>query len=705
MKRFCIIFFFVSLANSVFGQYNLYRENGLAGVKNEKGEVLVPAQYEALGWSNNTFSVIDRVMGYRTKGKWGLINTDNRILTKPEFSGIVPGEGLLLVAYKKLNYSAQSVAGCILTSGKEMIPFEYDGLKISSLRAIAFKKISNQIRYGLIDYTNKKLIPMEYKSIYSIGSLRFAVENFQNKTALFAETGKQITDFTIDSISTFNKNYAVIYQNLQQGLIDREGQIKVEAKYRLIKINDDGSVQAHLSDEWLVLNNSNQQLHQIYADSIEGVEKNTFKVRTAGYVQLADSRFQTITNQHFSSIDKFENGKAIFSQGKKSGIIRKNGSIMIEPTYHKIITNENYYLASQQKNGKEQWVVLDSSGTKKHSKMYDWIGNYNGKFFPAKNKKFWGGLDFNGKEVIACVHDSILQNLGDYVVVKFHNQYGIIDINENWIVTPQINKIQLVSIDRYLEITDQNIFLKSLDGNVIYFTQNKIDAMPGYLQEHLSSGGVWEIDLNGRILSRQLQQPEHIEKIFPESEGLKAIKKDGKFGFIDSRGRLRIANRYEDVLPFNQQLAAIKIRERWGFINHEDKIAIQPVYEKVTSFQNGLSIVKLKNLYGAINKDGKIILPIRYEKLIILPNNRVLLTQEGLQGLADERGKLLINCKYNSIQDLNNGYLIVEKDKKYSLLTLQGISTIPMIYDFLCYDQFNDRYTALKRSGWITLTL
>ena len=83
--------------------------------------------------------------------------------------------------------------------------------------------------YGLIDLNNKILIPQQYKNIYSIGSLRYAVENFENKVALFTENGAQITPFTIDSISSFKKNFAVIHQGLHQGLIDREGNIKMEA--------------------------------------------------------------------------------------------------------------------------------------------------------------------------------------------------------------------------------------------------------------------------------------------------------------------------------------------------------------------------------------------------------------------------------------------------------------------------------------------
>ena len=146
--------------------------------------------------------------------------------------------------------------------------------------------------------------------------------------------------------------------------------------------------------------------------------------------------------------------------------------------------------------------------------------------------------------------------------------------------------------ERFLEFAPTQTYLKSTDGNVIYFTQNKIEVRSGTMFEYLPSGTIWEIDLNGVIVNRQVQPEGSIEKIFPETEGLRGIQKNGQYGFVDSRGRLRIANRYDGIKPFQQNLAAIKILGKWGFINHEDKIAIQPTYEEVSSFENGFSLVK-----------------------------------------------------------------------------------------------------------------
>jgi hypothetical protein len=682
--------------------YSVFKENGKVGLKNQQGQIIIPASYESLGWSDNSFSVVDQVTGYELNGLWGIVSINNKLVIKAQYLSLTIGEGSLLIAQKKLK-TLQVATGCIKTDGKEVLPFQYDGMKITSLRAIVFIKATNQFKFGLIDLENKKIIPTEYKNIRSIGSLRFAVENFQHKTALFTDGGKQITDFSIDSLSSFKKNYAVIYQNLNQGLIDRDGQIKVQPQYRAIEIQDDGTVRARKLNEWIFLDAENKLLQKIECDSIEGVEKNVFKLKVAGEIQLVDAQFKPIYKNSFSTLGKFEKGKAVFSKAAKYGIIRKSGVVVIDPVYDTLINNGNSLLVNIKQNGRDNWSLIDTLGRKKHTKLYDIITPYNGEFYAVKKNNFWGALNEEGKEIIACVHDSLKQTFDSSVVVKFHNQYGIITVKEDWLVTPQANKLKLVSQDHYLEFTEGNTFLKSVYGELIYFTSNTLTLQSDYLLERLPTGETWKISFSGTILNRQPDLVEPIQKILPESEGLRAIKKDGKYGFIDSRGRLRIANRYENAQSFSEQLAAIQILGKWGFINHEDKIAIQPVYESTASFVNGLAIVKQKGFYGVINKSGKLILPVRYQSVTILHNHRLLVKQDDVLGLADASGKLILAPKYNELEDLNNGYVIIQRNQKYSLLTLDGLSKIPMIYDYLTYDAFNNRYIALKKSEWINL--
>jgi len=690
---------FFSAANN----FNVFEENGKVGLKNGQGQVVIPAQYDALGWSDGRFSVIDNVTGFRHNNRWGVISTNNHKVTKAEYEEVIPGEGSLLIVRKKSNLSLRIVAGCINTSGKEIIPFQYDGIKLMSLRAIVFTRIGNQYKYGLIDLENKTLIPQQYRGIRSIGSLRFAVENFENKMAIFTDLGKQITGFTIDSLSSFRKNYAVIYQNRQQGVIDREGQIKVEPTYRSIVINEDGTIKAKEVDEWIFLDGQNKFIQKTRADNITPIDVNVLKTETAGQVDLRDTQLHLISKTSISFIGPFHDNKAVFTSQKKKGLITKAGKILIQPIYDTLILDRNAVLGNTHRSGKNNWLLLDSLGNQKSSRAYEGLKAFNGKYFAVKNRGYWGALDAHGIEVIPCTYDSLLQTKDGLVVVKFKGQYGIINVTEEWIATPRSSTLTLIGQERYLEQTGKTTFLKSLSGNVIYFSDNKLEIFADHFLEHLPSGTIWKIDMDGRIVDRQVHPEEPIENIFEESEDLRGIQKNGKFGFIDSQGRLRIANRYDGIQKFSEGLAAIKIRGRWGFIGHDDKISIQPAYEQVSDFENGFSLVKQNGYYGLINKSGKQVLPARYEEVKILSTQNILIKQNGQTGLADRTGKVIITPRYHQLTDCGNGYAIVERDGKYGVVTMQGISTVPMMYDYIQYDTFHANFMALKKSSWVDI--
>ncbi|HEY3406116.1 MAG TPA: WG repeat-containing protein [Ohtaekwangia sp.] len=700
----CFLVFLLITFFSAANNFNVFEENGLVGLKDGQGRVLIPAQYEALGWSNGQFSVVSNVTGYKFKGHWGLINVNNHKVTKTEFEELLPGEGPLLIARKKSNLSLRIVTGCINTSGKEIIPFQYDGITLLTLRAIVFTKIGNQYRYGLIDLENKTLIPQQYRSVYSIGSLRFAVENFEKKIALFSDNGKQISEFTIDSISSFKKNFAVIYQNARQGVIDREGQVQVESKYRAVNISDEGVISVREDDTWQFLDGQNKLIQKASADRIEPVGKNLLKVTTATQVRLTDQQLKPISPSWFSSIHEFKNNEAIFIQNDKLGIVSTSGAIIIPAEFDSLYTMRNLRVAMQYHSGKKVWMLLDSLGHHLTSKPYESLEPLNGKYFTVRQRGFAGALNLRGQEVVACSYDSILQTRDDLIVVKFRGQYGIINVNEEWKVTPRNQKLVLIGADRFLETSGTKTFLKSIDGNIIYFTDNHLEIFADYFWEHLPSGTIWKIDRDGRIIDRQVHPDEPIQGIYEESEGLRAILKNGQYGFIDSQGRLRIANRYEGVQKFSEGLAAAKIRGKWGFINHQDQIAIQPAYDEVSLFQNGFAYVRQRGLFGIIDKNGKQVLPARYEAVKLLPTGNLLITLNQQEGLADASGKILIQPRYHRLQDVGNNFAIVERDGKYGVVTHQSISTIPLLYDFISYDPYHAQFLALTQSLWTTIS-
>jgi hypothetical protein len=696
-----LLIFVLTSLQAVAEPYSIFEERGKVGLKNEAGLIIIPAKYEALGWSNGSFSIAGQAIGYKLKGSWGVLSLSNQRITPPDYSSLTHAGGQLLVASKR-SASFKISTGCISTEGKVIIPFTYTGVTVHSLRAVAFIREGNFFKHGLIDLENKILIPFQYRNIYPIGSLRYAVENFDGKTALYSDGGKQITGFTIDSISHFKNNVAIIYEAGRQGLITREGELKSEAKYREIRV-EQSSILARLPDEWRVLDAQNKQSEIIGADSVVSLGEGRYKVEDAQSVRLVDQEFKSINAEVFQSIQSFQHGLSIIKSQHQYGVIKKTGQIILRPVFQKLVLADDYILTLDKNGDRTSWSLRDTLGNRQNVKTYDLIGPRQHAVFPVIKNGYWGAIDQRGNEIVACVYDSILEANETQLAVKFRGQYGIISLKEEWLAYPQKHKVKLLNQDRYFMIRDNALFLCTFNRTILYFTINPISVQKDHLLESVSNGGTWTIDFDGRIINRQLPPAEPTDHVFPSTEGLRGIKKNGKYGFIDDLGRLRIANRYEDIKPFSEGLAAIKIRNKWGFINRDDNIMIHPNFEEVLPFEKGYSIIKQKGLFGLLTREGKVVLPARYDSVAMQANGRFLIIVNGLQGLADQHGNVLLHPKYNSILDLNNEYVIVEQDGKFGLVTLRGISTIPQMYDYLKYDTEKNRYLALKKSQWLPL--
>ncbi|HYC84554.1 MAG TPA: WG repeat-containing protein, partial [Chryseosolibacter sp.] len=349
---------------------NLFEENGKIGLKNRRGEILIPPQYDALGWSDGSFSVIDNVTGYALKGRWGLINLTNQKVTKAEFHDLSPGHASIILARKKIPNTVSVLTGCINTAGKIVIPFHYDGIKLTDLRAIVWKKDKGRFNSGIVDFDNRVIIPLSYRHIYSLGTLRFAVTSFDNKTAIFSENGEQLTAFSIDSISSFRNNYAVIYQDRLQGLINREGKTLLEPVYRDVNIDDERTVRTRLPDEWLFLDGENTLVRNIHADVVEPVDRERYRVGVSGNYQLVGRDFKAITATVFNDIGMFRNGRAIVEVNGKKGLIRRDGILLIPPKYSDLIEDGALYRAMEVTTSGERSLLLDSTGSVLTQKGY-----------------------------------------------------------------------------------------------------------------------------------------------------------------------------------------------------------------------------------------------------------------------------------------------------------------------------------------------
>jgi WG containing repeat len=695
MKVTTTFFFILILFSSHAEVYQLFEENGKKGIKNDQGQIIIPPTFEALGWSDGSFSVIGNTTGYRLNRQWGIINLKKEFLTKAEFESLVYASGDNIIAQKKISPIAVK-AGALNLQGHVNIPFVYDGIQISGLRAVVFNLVNGKFWFGLTNLQNHVLLPLSHKSILPLGTLRFAVQNQQSKMALYSEEGKPVTDFTIDSISTFYKGYAIIYENLLQGLMNREGQIKLKPIYQTIKIDTEGNVFARLPSEWVWLTSKNEIVKKFLADDLRSFNNGHQLVTRGGKVGIVNSDFKTVIPIEYENL-KVASEYFIASKNKKVGVIDASNQVVVPFLYDSIEPVGGDYKVYSKSIG---WQLVNKSGKVKTQKYYQAIDHSNELGFAIQHRNYWGVLSHTGEETIHCVFDSILGIKANLIAIKFRGQYGVIDSKENWKVAPQPHPIQLVNETHYLLKQPGNSFLKTYEGHIVYFTPYRTEFKTDHWVEILPDGSKKKISYEGTLLSQPTQpiNGANIQLVRNESEGMRGVQKDGKFGFVDAKGNLRVANRYDSIGEFHEGLAAIKLIGKWGFVNVSDQIVVNPNYQWVSSFKNGFCIATQNGKYGIIDKSGKAVLSFRYDAMRLLPNQQVEIIVGNRKGRAAPNGKIEIEPRFDSLVEMEDGHLIAQQQNLFGVITQQGLSIIPMQYNKLLFDNATKLYVGLKNS-------
>ena len=105
------------------------------------------------------------------------------------------------------------------------------------------------------------------------------------------------------------------------------------------------------------------------------------------------------------------------------------------------------------------------------------------------------------------------------------------------------------------------------------------------------SSGNWgyQNENNVTVISCQFDEAGTFDPIF----GLARVKKDGKYGFIEKNGVVKIPLIYEDAFDFVEQLANVRMGDKWGYINPRGETVIPFRFDATGNFENGVATVEL----------------------------------------------------------------------------------------------------------------
>lgn len=386
-----------------------------------------------------------------------------------------------------------------------------------------------------------------------------------------------------------------------------------------------------------------------------------------------------------------QNGLALVKKNSLYGFIDKKGKEVIPIAYqnaNQVILDSVVTLKKQDK-----WAFFDSFGKQKTDFIYDEIAatsfNYkdtfwkNGLILVRKNKQI-GYLDKNLKEVIPFGKYETGErfNKNRIAIVSKNHKYGIIDE-----FGKERLKLEYDTIEHPEEsYHESEIFVAKKSNNSVLLNEhgNKIyDKIKSFSFDYC----------------RLNNKPEKIYHI----QGL-----NGKYGAIDSRGKLIIPVIYDEFEDFGSNYNAIvRYNGKFGLIDSNNKITYPIENEAIYADRRELDyyLINKKGKFGIIDKNLKPILNFDFQDLspcFYDTKNRFIAKQNYKYGVIDRAGKIIIPFEYSKMSNWveygpGENYHFVTKKNKEGLITKEGKTIIPTIYDSLFY---NDKNTIiLSKNG------
>jgi hypothetical protein len=695
----------------------IFEAYGKKGIKNNLGEILLPARYEALSWVENPNKVLTTVIPYQKNGHWGLLSESFEELTEAKYSSLIPFNETSLIASIKGKYSQTIFYGIIDLKGGLELPFNYRKLIPAGERLIAASKTKQSINYGLIDEKGRAITGFSYYQIKYLGDDYFLMTDSAAISSLIsASIPTAIILNQIDSASLFGNDLSIVYKYGKAGVLHSSGKLVLPIAYKKIVRNDGKIIKVLSFNKWEVLDENGKTNLSFYADSIHFINNRQLILSLNGQSFLKDV--------HTTS-DEMEALGGYFLQPWGKYLLLKNsrGSQLIDTISYKVVmqlgelleANDYFLVCRSREFAGMSYTIVNGDAEQLKASAF----TLNDELLTVKKNGYWGIYDDRLKEVISPIYDMILPGNSNEYIVRFRGDLGVIDDFQNWVISPKMLQIEPLGgnkywgVNKYLReyiiqkdtVIEADLHFLSKVGH-LYETNNEeaIRLLNSQAQPLMgyTMGEFYSQNRHGFLVKNRNQfklfdfNGDQVFSVLNyDSIGLiqadfLPVKKGGAYGFIDLKGNLRIAYRYREVLAFEEGLAAVQINNKWGYINKEEELVIQPYYEQALPFVDGLAQVKRMGKIGLIDKWGNIVIETSYDSIFNC-NKVVLLKKELLWGFGDEQGNIIRYPNYDNIS-LLNGCLLVEKYQQFELLNYDGSKLFDNRYNAIYWDKEHHAY-------------
>ena len=506
-----------------------------------------------------------------------------------------------------------------------------------------------------------------------------------------------------------NYNYFALKQDNLSGVIDKKGNVIVEAKYEDVKIpNPEKDVFVCYSAENTKVLNSNKEeilnnyknvepirLKNIASDLV--YEKSVLRYKENDKYGLIDFTGKKITNAIYDEIEglPYKEGELLVKQNEKYGVINIKGNKLINIDYDTIEVDGYYaeedgykysgYIISNKTEEGYRYGYIDSNGKQLLKIEYNQISRINEiddkeniYLINAKNGQY--GVIKNDNQIVNNEYQSIsYDEANNLLVVEKSKKYGVVDLNGNEIVPTKFDQI---------DITGIYLYAKNSQGTVIYNsngTEANIDTNISILN---TSNEKYKIRINNEkgtkygVIGKDGKQIieekyNYIEYLYENYFIVSST--NSKLGVIDDKGnvKIEIVNDSLQRVQNTDIVQAVTSSDKTTRLYSKEMNLICEMNNAKVGIENDYIVITNETEKKFFNKDGK-----EVDNKEVYSENTVFSKKENDKwGFVDKTGKVIVEPIYDRVTEFNKyGFAGVLKDNKWGVVDKEGNQITDNIY-------------------------
>jgi len=668
-----------------------FEANDKFGYMDKNGNIIIPAEY-SYKQNNNTIPVFYKgVIALKKGDKAGIIDKTGKTIIPFEYDNVSVDYRVKDAFPAGRKENGKNQYGVINLQNKATIPLSYDDLFMDS----NLVKVKKNGKWLLLDLSGKQILPDEYDAITTYAQEKLIQATKGDQLKFFSPAGTLLFEKAknVYTITGCTEGMIRCKVNDKYGYLDLKGNEVIITRYD--DANDFANGFAKVGKKTaasgstilygfidkkgseiipLIYPSANLGLYQFGLIKAKDPETNRWGYYDkTGKWLLPPTYLEATNSDSYGGLwVKMTDGKFhyISKVGKDIGTVDNKASTYYffgESGYAVYEDPERSYILMD-KNGKAIQVIEDCDG------VYSFLDDIAG--FKCKSNGKYGFLDLNGNKITACDYDGFggFYNGMARVDKKIDGKtkQGYIDKKGNIVLPVAYETVGNFSDGWGIIKKDSNYFFVDHNGNIK-------DAPRRYDELYDFKSGYAKAAVKGKnnnpntyyYINKDLKEEFVLsaKEAYGFWDDVAVVKRDKEYELMNKKGEIFKSLGNIDALKFSVEgLLAVRNNGKWGYLNNKGDIVIAPKYDSCDVFKYGFARVRMGSKWGIIDRTGTQIIESKYENIFPGENGIFIFYENGAWGVIDKTGKILVPPTFSTITTFENDRALGRTGKTFTII-------------------------------------